>query len=108
MAGPRLFIMGVMNSSRCQRSEANGYMGDVTYSKVVARNTMAESTVFLILLAAAREVKADLENPVGSHFFKYGPVVDMVHSLNMVIGYTYRCAFSVAPFGKRYLTITSS
>ena len=61
---------------------------------------MSEPTVFLILLAAAREVKAALENPVGSHFFKYGPVVDMAHSLNMVIGYTYRCEFSVAPFGK--------
>ena len=24
----------------------------------------------------------------------------MTHSLNMVIGYTYRCEFSVAPFGK--------
>ena len=76
---------GFMNCSRCQRSEDNGYVGDVTYSKVIAGNTMAESTVFLILLAAARQVKAALENPVGSHFFKYGPVVDMAHSLNMVI-----------------------
>ena len=99
---------GFMNCSRCLRSEANGYVGDVTYSKVIAGNTMAESTVFLILLAAAREVKAALENPAGSHFFKYGPVVDMAHSLNMVIGYTYRCAFSVAPFGKRYLELTRS
>ena len=63
---------GVMNCSRCLRSEANGYMGDVTYSNVIAGNTMAESTVFLILLAAAREVKAALENPVGSHFFWAG------------------------------------
>ena len=91
-----------MNCSRCQRSEDNGYVGDVTYSKVIAGNTMAESSVFLVLLAAARQVKAALENLVGSHLFKYGPVVDMVNSLNMVIAYTYRCAFSVAPFGKRY------
>ena len=93
---------GFLNCARCQRSEANGYMGDVTYSKVIAGNSMAESSVFLILLAAARGVKAALENPVGSHFFKYGPVMDMAHSLNMVSAYTHRCAFSVAPFGQRY------
>ena len=93
---------GFLNCARCQRSEANGYMGDVTYPKVVAGNSMAESSVFLILLAAARGVKAALENPVGSHFFQYGPVMDMAHSLNMVSAYTHRCAFSVAPFGKRY------
>ena len=52
---------------------------------------------------AASALKAALENPAGSRFFKYGPVVDMAHSLKMVLGHTYRCAFSVAPFGKRYL-----
>ena len=93
---------GWMNCSRCMRSEANGYVGDITYSKVIAGNAIAESTVFLVLLAAAHGVKAALENPVGSRFFLYGPVVDMAQALNMVIGYTYRCAFSVAPFGKRY------
>ena len=93
---------GFMNSSRCQRSEANSYRGDVTYPKVIAGNLMAECSVFLILLAAARKVKAALENPSSSCFFKYGPVVDVANSLNMVVGYTYRCAFSVAPFGKRY------
>ena len=93
---------GFMNCSRCQRSEANGYIGDVAYPKVSAGNMIAECSVFLVLLAAAREVKAALENPVGSHFFKYGPVMDVANSLNMVEACTNRCAFSVAPFGKRY------
>jgi len=93
---------GFMNSSRCKRSEGNAFVGDVTYSKVIEGNAMAESSVFLILLAAARGVKAALENPGASQFFNYGPVVEMVCALNMVAACTYHCAFSVAPFGKRY------
>jgi len=92
---------GFMNCSRCKRSEDNGYIGDVTYSKVVTGNAITESSVFLTLLAAARGVEAALENPGGSAFFKYGPVVEMEHALGMVAACTYRCAFSVAPFGKR-------
>ena len=99
---------GFMNCSRCKRSEANGYMGDVTYWKVIEGNAMAESSVFLVLLAAARGVKAALENPGGSDFFRYGPVVEMERALSMVAVCTYRCAFSVAPFGKRYKKNTSS
>jgi hypothetical protein len=45
---------GFMNPSLCKRSEGNGFVGDVTYSKVIEGNAMAESSVFLILLAAAR------------------------------------------------------
>jgi len=93
---------GFMNSSRCKRSEGNAFVGDVTYSKVIEGNAMAESSVFLILLAAARGVKAALENPGASQFFNYGPVVEMVSALNMVAACTYHCAFSVVPFGKRY------
>ena len=93
---------GFMNSSRCKRSEGNAFVGDVTYSKVIEGNAMAESSVFLILLAAARGVKAALENPGASQFFNYGPVVEMVCALNMVAACTYHCAFSVVPFGKRY------
>lgn len=93
---------GFMNCSRCQRCEANGYVGNTNYSKVVEGNAMAESSVFLTLLAAARRVKAALENPSGSDFWNYGPVVEMERALCMVAACTFRCAFSVAPFGKRY------
>ena len=91
-----------MNCSRCKRLEDNGYIGDVTYDKVVQGNAIAEASVFLTLLAAARHVKAALENPEGSNFFNFGPVVCMERTLNMVAACTYRCAFSSAPFGQRY------
>ena len=55
-----------------------------------------------LLRPSAGEVKAALVNLGGSHFFKYGPVVDMATFLHMVKAYTFRCAFSAAPFGKRY------
>ena len=93
---------GLMKCSRCKRSEDNGYIGDVTYSKVVMGHAIMDFSVFLTLLAATRGVKATLENPGGSACFKYGPVVEMEHALIMVAACTYRCAFYVDPFGRRY------
>ena len=92
---------GLMKCSRCKRSEDNGYIGDVTYSKVVMGHAIMDFSVFLTLLAATRGVKATLENPGGSACFKYGPVVEMEHALIMVAACTYRCAFYVDPFGRR-------
>ena len=91
-----------LNSSRCRRSAENGYRGDCTYGPVATGNCTAEASVFLCLLAVSRQAKVGLENPIGSEFFKFGPIMDMEKALGMISATTYRCAFSVAPFGKRY------
>ena len=91
-----------MNCRRCRRSEDNGYVGNVTYDVVAQGSAMVEAIVFLTLLAASRNIQAALENLEGSVFFRYGPVVDMEHTLHTVAACTYRCASYVAPFGQRH------
>ena len=62
---------GYMNASRCKREASNGYEGDPSYAKVAAGNAMAKATVFLMLLAARRDVRAAMEDPVRSTMLRY-------------------------------------
>ena len=102
MLAPVCASWGFMNSSRCQRSACNGYEGNMSYPPVVQGNAIAKASVFLILLAAARGVRAAMENPVSSSMFKYRMVVEMQMSLGMTTAIAYRCAYSSFPYGKRY------
>ena len=63
---------------------------------------MAQAIVFLVLLAVSREVRAAFENPLGSHFFHYPPVKELMLALGMVSVVAPRCAYSTAPYGQRY------
>ncbi len=93
---------GFMNSSRCKRSSSNGYEGDTSYAPVVEGNAMVEASVFLMLLAVCRGVRAAMENPVDSDMFRYHIVVKVEAALAMTSAIAYRCAYSSAPYGKRY------
>ena len=94
---------GFMNSSRCKRDAANGFEGDTTYPPVVEGNALAAATVFLMLLAAARGVRVAMENPVGSIIFRYPLVERLEAALGLTSSFADRCAYSSAPYGKRYL-----
>ena len=52
---------------------------DPLYTKVAAGNAMVEATVFLMLLAACRDVRAAMENPLHSTMFRY-PLVGQVET----------------------------
>ena len=94
---------GYMNASQCKRKASNGYEGDPLYTKVVAGNAMVKATVFLMLLAACRDVRAAMENPLHSTMFRYPLVGQVETALAMTSAIAYRCAYSSEPFGKRYL-----
>ena len=94
---------GFMSSSRCKRNAANGYEGDPSCASVVAGNAMVKATVLLMLLAARREVRAAMENPVHSIMFRYHLVTQVETALAMTSAIAYRCAYSSAPYGSRYL-----
>ena len=94
---------GFMNSSRCKRKAANGFEGDTTYPPVIEGNALVAATVFLMLLAAARGVRVAMENPVESTMFRYPLVVRLEAALHLKSAIAYRCAYSSAPYGKRYL-----
>ena len=94
---------GFLSSSRCKRDASNGYEGDPSCTSVVAGNAMVRATVFLMLLAARREVRAAMENPVHSIMFRYHLVRQVETALAMTSAIAYRCAYSSAPYGSRYL-----
>ena len=94
---------GFLSSSRCKRDASNGYEGDPSCTSVVAGNAMVRATVFLMLLAARREVRAAMENPVHSIMFRYPLVTQVEAALAMTSAIAYRCAYSSAPYGSRYL-----
>ena len=62
---------------------------------------MAQHTVFLVLRAVSREVRAAFENPLGSHFLHYPPVKELRLTLGMLY-VVARCAYSTAPYERRY------
>ena len=94
---------GFMNCSRCKRNAANGFEGDTTYPPVVEGNALVAATVFLMLLAAARGVRVAMENPKDSDIFRYPLVVRLEAALHLTSAIADRCAYSSAPYGKRYL-----
>ncbi len=56
-----------VNAAQCNRSH-NSYYGDCSYYRSVFRgNPMAQTTVFLVLLAMSKAARATLENPLGNH-----------------------------------------
>ena len=66
-------------------------------------NAIVKATIFLMLLAACRDVRAAMENPVHSSMFRYHLVTQVETILGMVSAIAYRCAYSSAPYGRRYL-----
>ena len=70
-----------MNSVKCKRSSNNSYEGDCSYPTVVKGNTMAQSTVLLVLLAVSKEVRAACENLLGNHFCHYPPMKELMLAL---------------------------
>lgn len=94
---------GFMNSSRCKRKASNRYEGDTTYPQLLEGNALVAATVFLMLLAAARGVRVAMENPRESKMFRYPLVVRLQAALHLTSTIAYRCAYSSAPYGKRYL-----
>ena len=94
---------GFMNSSRCQRDEANRFAGDLSYEKVHEGNLMADIAAFFLFVGWARDVHCSIENPIGSTIFKYGGVAVAVDKLELVESLVYRCSYDEAPMGERYL-----
>ena len=94
---------GYMNRSRCKRRKSNGYEGDLSYAPVVEGNAMVKITVFLILLAACRGIRAAMENPVNSAMFRYHLVTKVETALAMTSAIAYRCTYESAAYGRRYL-----
>ncbi len=45
---------------------------------------MAQATVFLVLLAVSRDVRASLENPLGNHSCIPLPLTELMIALGMV------------------------
>lgn len=88
------------NSSRCKRTKIQP-VGDVAYPPVDMGNRMAEASLFLFCVAAARGVHAIIENPAASMFFEF-PVVK--HALQRLLCHfvvTSLCSFSEEPLGQR-------
>ena len=94
---------GFMNSSNCKRSAANSWRGDETYESVQDGNLGADIACFLFWLAWARGVEVAMENPSKSAFWKYGSVVSLCECLQLSTALANRCAYDVAPFGRRPL-----
>ncbi len=92
-----------MNASRCKRSAANDFRGDVAYGKVADGNHGADIACFLFWLAWARGVEVALENPRCSVMWKYPGVVSLRASLQLCESLTHRCAWDTRPYGKRFL-----
>ena len=56
-----------------------------------------------MLLAACRDVRAAMKNPLHSTMFRYPLVGQVETALAMTSAIAYRCAYSSEPLGKRYL-----
>ena len=92
-----------MNANQCKHiGSSNGYEGGPLYTKVVTGTAIVNAIVFLMLLAARRDVRAAMENPVHSTMFLYHLVTQVETALAMTSAIAYRCAYSSAPFGTRY------
>ena len=100
---PDCSTWGFMNASQSKHKASNGYEGDPSSTKVIAGNAVVKATVFLMLLAARRDVRAAMENPVHSSMFRYPLVTQVKTALALASAIAYRCAYDSAPFGKRYL-----
>ena len=94
---------GWMNAARCKRNASNNYEGDTTVQAVSVGNIMARPSAFLTMVAALRDVRVGLENPVGSKIFKYGPVAKVTAAWEMCRATSPRCPFSTEPYGQRWL-----
>ena len=58
---------------------------------------MAQATVFLVLLAVSRDVRATLENPLVNHCCIPHPVTELMIAMGMVCVMAPRSAYSIAP-----------
>ena len=58
---------------------------------------MAQTIVLLVLLAVPRDVRANLENALGSHCCTPHPVTELMIALEMVCLMAPRSAYSAAP-----------
>ena len=102
-AAPVCRSWGWMNCSKCRRTQADDFMGDLSYAPVKEGNCMANATAFLMELAHHRGVRVALENSSGSIIFKYKPVAELHATLGMHPVITKRCAFDTAARGRRLL-----
>ena len=105
--GPTCSTFVFANSNNNKRSESNSWAGDPEYEPTHTGNLEAEAAWFFFCLAAARGVEAFIENPTGSHIFKYircreglQHLKDRVPSLGELKN-QYRCAYSEEPNGQR-------
>ena len=105
--GPTCSSFVFANSNNNKRSEDNSWAGDEDYNKAQVGNLEAQAAWFFFCLAAARGVEAFIENPTGSHIFKYircreglQHLKDRVPSLGELQN-VFRCAYSEEPIGQR-------
>ena len=82
---------------------AENLVGDETYQPVSLGNLMARIAVFLMAVAAARNVEAAIENPISSMIFRYPPVAEVLQELQVAYALTDCCRFSKKPYGQRFL-----
>ena len=73
----------------------------MTYLPVELGNRMAEASLFLFCIAAARGVHAIVENPAASMFFEFPVVKRALQRLLCNFTVTSLCSFSEEPAGQR-------
>jgi hypothetical protein len=90
------------NAVQCKGLNQQLLRGRLFLPPVATCNAMALAIVFLVWLAASREVRAAFENPRGCHVFHAPPVKVLMLALGMLSVVAPCCAYSTAPYGRRY------
>jgi hypothetical protein len=90
------------NISNTQRRQGNE-QGNLNFWSVPLGNTMAVATMFLAAVAICRGVHVGIENPVGTHFFKFiQQICQCMHGGNpwdsFVRHTIHRCPYDSSPY----------